>query len=223
MNGEGGEVMTDNKKFFSLMSDTTFKYLFKNPKTRFFFKDIIYFYTGIDINKFTLIDSELSTGNKYVSYRVDTLLVNEDSDLILNLELNRKNEEYTELRNRRYLHTLAGTSKDSSYTDKKIVVQLNLNGFSSTHGENIAKETFQLYDKENNIIIEDFIIHNVFLPKEKDLCYNESIRSKLQLFLCSSYEEMENFIKNKNVFFDTLYFFIIYSPLFLITFFSSSS
>ena len=190
----------EDLKFFSLMSDTTFKYLFKNPKTRFFFDKLIYYYTGLDISSFTLIDNELSSGNKYVSYRIDTLLVNKDKDIILNVELNREHEEYTELRNRRYLHTIAGTSKDSTYTDKRKVIQLNFNNFNSTYRKDISRETFQLHDIENDIIIDDFIIHNVFLSKERDICYNESIRSMIELFLCNSYEEMEIVVeKNKEL------------------------
>ena len=77
-------------KFYSLMMDTTFKYLFKNPKTRFFFKDIILYYTGIDVEDFELLDNELNSGNQYVNYRLDTILVNKDKNLILNIELNKE-------------------------------------------------------------------------------------------------------------------------------------
>ena len=169
----------ENSKFFSLMSDTTFKYLFKNPKTNFFFKDLIYYYTGLELDEFKLVDNELSSGNDKVSYRLDILLVNKKEDIFLNVELNRKDEEYTELRNRRYLHTLAGISKDSGYRDKKVVIQLNLNGCKTNNGRDISKETYQLHDIENDILIDDFIIHNVFMIKEIDLCYNKDIREKL--------------------------------------------
>ena len=182
-------------KFYSLMMDTTFKYLFKNPKTRFFFKDIILYYTGIDVEDFELLDNELNSGNQYVNYRLDTILVNKDKNLILNIELNKEHEEYTELRNRRYLHTLAGTSKDSTYQDKRRTIQLSLNGFFSTRNKYIARETYLLHDIENNIILDDFIIHNVFLLQEEKLCYTEFIKKKLELFLCNSYEEMRKVIK----------------------------
>ena len=180
-------------KFYSLMSDTTFKYLFKNPKTRFFFQDIILKYTGIDVRDFELLDNELNSGNQYVNYRVDSILVNKDKSIILNVELNRKHDEYTERRNRRYLHTLASTSKDSSYQDKRRVVQLNINGFLSNYDSNISTMNYCLHDIENDIKLDDFIIHHVFLLKE--ICYNKFMRKKLKLFLCNSYEEMKEVIK----------------------------
>ena len=96
--------MSKENKFFYLSNDTTFKYLFKNPRTRFFFKDIIEYYTHLDISKFHLMDNELSSGNRYVSYRLDSLLTNMDESIILSIELNRKYIDYVELRNRRDIY-----------------------------------------------------------------------------------------------------------------------
>ena len=188
--------MTDNKKFFSLMSDTTFKYLFKNPKTNFFFKDIIEYYTHLDISKFHLMDNELSSGNRYVSYRLDSLLTNDDESIILSIELNRKYIDYVELRNRRYLHTIAGASKNNKYTDKRKVIQLNLCCYLSKDREELSTEKFLLHDIENDIRIDDFIIYNVFIPKEIEICYNNSIKNKLKLFTCDSYEKMKEVVDN---------------------------
>ncbi|MBR2827844.1 MAG: hypothetical protein IKE70_01250, partial [Bacilli bacterium] len=197
MEKEGDYVSNQQEevKFYSLMSDTTFKYLFKNPKTRFFFQDIIFHYTGIDVEDFELLDNELNSGNQYVNYRVDIILANKDKSKILNVELNREHERYTELRNRRYLHTLAGTSKDSTYQDDRKVNQLNLNGYSCSRNKQLSRETYRLHDIENDIVLDDFIIHNIYLLEEQDLCYNESVRKKLKLFLCKSYEEMKEVIK----------------------------
>ena len=136
----------------------------KRRNTILFFDDFILYYTGIDIHEFELIDNEISSGNQLVSYRLDTLLVNKKKDFIINVELNRENEDYTELRNRRYLHTLAGSSKHSTYQDKRVVIQLNFNGFKSNNNKDISRETFQLHDVENDIILDDFIIHNFFIP-----------------------------------------------------------
>ena len=188
--GTGGDILENNNKFFSLARDITFKYLFMNNKTKFFFNDLIEYYTGLDISKFHFIQNELPKGTNYVNYRIDTLLTNDNDDIIINVEMNNSYHDYIELRNRRYLHTIAGASKDNTYQDKRTVIQLNFNSSTSRNGKDISKETYQLHDIENNIIIDDFIIHNVFIPKEKHLCYNGNISKKLKLFQCDSYEEM---------------------------------
>ena len=185
-----------DKKFFYLSSDTTFKYLFKNKDTKFFFKDIIEYYTHLDISKFHLIDNELSSGNNYVSYKLDILLTNEDESIILSIELNRKYKDYVELRNRRYLHSIAGASKNNKYTDKRKVIQLNLCCYLSKEREELSTEKFQLHDIENDIKIEDFIIYNVFIPKEIEMCYTDSIKNKLKLFTCDSYLKMKDVVDN---------------------------
>ena len=185
-----------DKKFFYLSSDSTFKYLFKNKDTKFFFKDIIEYYTHLDISKFHLIDNELSSGNNYVSYKLDILLTNEDESIILSIELNRKYKDYVELRNRRYLHSIAGASKNNKYTDKRKVIQLNLCCYLSKEREELSTEKFQLHDIENDIKIEDFIIYNVFIPKEIEMCYTDSIKNKLKLFTCDSYLKMKDVVDN---------------------------
>lgn len=185
-----------DKKFFYLSSDTTFKYLFKNKDTKFFFKDIIEYYTHLDISKFHLMDNELSSGNNYVSYKLDILLTNEDESIILSIELNRKYKDYVELRNRRYLHSIAGASKNNKYTDKRKVIQLNLCCYLSKEREELSTEKFQLHDIENDIKIEDFIIYNVFIPKEIEMCYTDSIKNKLKLFTCDSYLKMKDVVDN---------------------------
>ena len=182
--------MQENK-FYSLVSDTTFKYLFQNEETRPFFEELIKYYTGLDVSNFEFLSNELSSGNNYVSYRVDNLLSNEDKNIILNVEMNNEYKDYTDIRNRRYLHTIAGKSEDNKY-EKRVVIQLNFNNYLSKEDKNICSNTYLLTDNENNLVIEDFKIHNIYIPKEEELCYNEDIKRKLKLFLCKSYEEMRS-------------------------------
>ena len=152
----------DDKKFFYLSNDTVFKYLFKNNKTRSFYEEIIKYYTGIDISEFELFDNELNNGNKYVDYRLDSLLVNKDKSIIINIELNREQKDYVDIRNRRYLHTIAGKSNSiDDYKKERIVVQVNLNCYKCKEDENICNNTYILKDSENDLEIRDFKIHNV--------------------------------------------------------------
>ena len=186
----------EKTKFFSLANDTTFKYLFKNPKTRPFFEELIKYYIGLDISGFNFIDNELNSGNNYIDYRLDSVLINKEESIILNIEMNRNYKNYVDVRNRRYLHRIAGTSKDNKYNDKKVVIQLNFNCYESKEDENICTSTYMLKDEENDLTIEDFKIHNIYIPKEKEMCYNEDIKKKLKLFLCNNYKEMRKISEN---------------------------
>ena len=80
-------------KFYYLSNDTTFKYLFKNPKTRPFFERIIEFYTGVDVSSFTFLDNELNSGNTFVDYRLDSILTNKDKRVVIQLNCYKSNED----------------------------------------------------------------------------------------------------------------------------------
>jgi hypothetical protein len=122
---------------------------------------------------------------------MDIILANEDESILINVELNREYKSYTELRNRRYLHRIASNTLDNKHSDKRKVIQLNLNAYLSREKVDLSRETFLLHDIENDITIDDFIIHNIFIQKEIEVCYNESIKNKLKLFLCDTYEKMK--------------------------------
>ncbi|MBQ2640144.1 MAG: hypothetical protein IJF92_05255 [Bacilli bacterium] len=89
----------EKRKFYYLANDITFKYLFKNPKTRGFFEEIIKYYTDIDVSEFDFIDNEINSSNG-ITYRLDSILINKDKNIILNVELNREYKDYIPKRNR---------------------------------------------------------------------------------------------------------------------------
>ena len=60
-----------NLIFIVLVSDTTFKYLYKNEKTRVWFNNIIKDKFNLDLTNFKLIDNEVNTGNNLKDYRMD--------------------------------------------------------------------------------------------------------------------------------------------------------
>ena len=133
----------DNKKFFYLANDTTFKYLFKNEKTRGFFGEILEYYTRLNISDFVFIDN---------------VLINSDKSIIINVEMNREYKDYLSVRNRKYLHRLA------SNIDAK-VIQVNFNCYLNHEDIDISFNTYMLTDIENNLVEESFKIHNIYIPK----------------------------------------------------------
>ena len=48
----------EKKKFYSLLSDTTFKYLFKNEKVRPMLEKVIKYYTDVDLKGYEFIDND---------------------------------------------------------------------------------------------------------------------------------------------------------------------
>ena len=187
--------MTKENKFYYLSNDVTFKYLFKNPKTKVFFEEIIKYYTDIDVSNFEFFDNELTSGNEIGNYRLDSILVNKDKSIILNVEMNRKYSEYQKIRNRRYLHKIAGNVCNSENYNKEVeVIQLNFNCYYCKEDRDISSSTHMLRDIENNLVEEDFKIHNLYIPKIVKSCYNK-LENKLKLFLCDSYEKMRELVK----------------------------
>ena len=71
------------KKFISLLSDTTFKHFFKIEDYKEFFNTIIRPYTNMDISEFRLFDPEFNSGNKKRDYRLDIVLESDKVNLII--------------------------------------------------------------------------------------------------------------------------------------------
>lgn len=78
----------DERVFRVLCSDTTFKYLWKNERTREVLEDIILKTTDIDISGYELIDNELDLNLKTRLYVMDIVLKKDEK--IINIEMNQK-------------------------------------------------------------------------------------------------------------------------------------
>ena len=186
------------KKYISLLNDTTFKYLWKEDLTRAWLNKLIFYITNIDTKNFKLIDNELNSGNFNKDYRLDILLKKESSTI--NVEMNSIAEDYVLLKNHSYLYRIAGNQFNKGEKYKKYkVIQINFNNTFCTIDHNIGIATFEFQDKENNMIIEEIKDYEVYLPKYKDICYNNDNEKEmmLALFTATSYEEMRN-IANGN-------------------------
>ena len=61
---EKNKEKLEEDNFISLLSDTTFKYLYKNKETRNWLENIIREAFFLDITNYHLIDNESNTGNK---------------------------------------------------------------------------------------------------------------------------------------------------------------
>ena len=178
------------KKFISLLSDTTFKHFFKIEDYKEFFNTIIKPFINMDIKDFKLYDAELNSGNEKRDYHLDILLVSDLVDLVISIEMNQFPSEETKYKDRLYVYALLAKSLNSGEDiKKKKVIQINFNKEKHPY---VSKGSFYLMDKVTNREIKDFEIHEVYLENYKGIRYNGDNKEEayLSLFTANSYEEL---------------------------------
>ncbi len=178
------------KKFISLLSDTTFKHFFKIEDYKEFFNTIIKPIINMDIKEFRLYDAELNSGNEKRDYRLDILLVSDLVDIVISIEMNHFPSEETKYKDRLYVYSLLAKSLNSGEDiKKKKVIQINFNKEKHPY---VSKGSFYLMDKVTNREIKDFEIHEVYLENYKGIRYNGDNKEEayLSLFTANSYEKL---------------------------------
>lgn len=185
------------KRFISLLSDTTFKHLFKKEEYKEFFNVIVKSIIDMDISNFELYDAELNSGNEKRDYRLDLLLVNSDIDIIISIEMNRFPSEVTKFKNRLYVYTLLAKSLNSGEdVKKKYIIQINFNKEKHPY---VSKASYSVMDLDTHKEIKDFKIHEVYLENYKGIRYNGDNKEEmyLSLFTATSYEELREIAGNE--------------------------
>ena len=178
------------KRFISLLSDTTFKHFFKIEDYKEFFNTIIKPIINMDIKDFELYDAELNSGNEKRDYRLDILLVSNLVDIVISIEMNQFPSEETKYKDRLYVYSLLAKSLNSGEDiKKKKVIQINFNKEKHPY---VSKGSFYLMDKVTNREIKDFEIYEVYLENYKGIRYNGDNKEEayLSLFTATSYEEL---------------------------------
>ena len=190
--------MENTKRFISLCSDTTFKYLYKNEKTRKWLNTIIKEKFNLDLEGFKLRDNELNTGNIIKDYRMDLIL--EKDNTVVIIEMNQDYYDFLQVKNYSYLYRTAGnrflTGED--YTNKQTKLIL-FNNFKNKNDPMNKTGNYMLMDPNSNLVIEDIESYEIYLPNFKKVCYDKSeVDVNLQLFSATSYEEMKKLTTNPN-------------------------
>ena len=178
------------KKFISLLSDTTFKHFFKIEDYKEFFNTIIKPYTNMDISEFRLYDTEFNSGNEKRDYRLDILLESDKCDLIILIEMNQFPSNEIMYRNRLFVYTaLARSLNSGEKIKKKKVIQINFNKEKHPY---VSKASYSVMDINTHKEIKDFKIHDVYLENYKGIRYNGDNKEEayLSLFTANSYEEL---------------------------------
>ena len=186
------------KEFFTLLSDTTFKRMFKDEDSRFFFEKIIKYYFKIDLEGYELYDNEINSGGFARDYRLDVLL-KKDRDFII-VEMNKDVSERVLIKNRMYLYLIAsgGLEKGEDFVKMKTVL-INFNNSLYKTNHDAINVDYTLRNEKYNDVIDDIKIHNIYLESLKNVRYNGSNEEETfaAMMIASSYEEMRE-IANGN-------------------------
>lgn len=181
-----------DSKFVSLVSDTTFKYLWKNIRTNSWIREIVEAKTGLDLSDYCLSDNEMNTGSFVKDYRTDITLSNDKDSIII--EMNNDYYDSAEIKGRQYLFRKAGSSFDSGedFNEIRTTTLIMFNNYLKKGFEEQAIITSWFGAHELGIKYEDIEMFEIFLPIFNKVCYHRSnkINKRLRLFSCKSYEEM---------------------------------
>ena len=186
------------KEFFTLLSDTTFKRMFKDEDSRFFFEKIIKYYFKLDLEGYQLYDNEINSGNDARDYRLDVLL-KKDRDFII-VEMNKDASERVLIKNRMYLFLVAGGGLEKGEDFVKMKTALvNFNNSLYKIKPDAINIDYTLRNEKYNDVIDDIKIHNIYLESLKNVRYNGSNEEETfaAMMIASTYEEMRE-IANGN-------------------------
>ncbi len=188
--------LKEKVRFIKLCSDTTFKYLYKNPKLKPWFDEIILEKCGLDLSGFELVDNETNTGNQIKDYRMDLVLKKEDTIVII--EMNDSYYQHLRIKNYSYLYRIAGNRFETGENYHPMETKLILfNNYSYQKNSKVKEVHYLLMEPHLQDVIEDIESFEIYLPEFKDLCYdNNEIDIRLSLFQKESYEEMRKATKN---------------------------
>lgn len=150
----------------SLLSDTTFKYLFKNEDTREWLVNIIKEAFFLDISNYYLIDNESNTGNKVKDYRMDLKLSDGKNTVII--EMNQEYYDFLESKNHQYLYREAGSMYDTGekYSGKQTKL-LSFNNYRNKELPYLKLGNYVFEDPKTGLRIEDIESFHLYLPNYK--------------------------------------------------------
>lgn len=189
--------MNNNEpRFVSLVSDTTFKYLWKSERTNGWIREIIASKTNVDLSDYSLSDNEMNSGCNVKDYRTDITLSNKKDTIII--EMNNDYYDSAEIKGRQYLFRKAGNSFDSGekFTEVRTCTLIMFNNYLKKGFEEQAVINSWFGARELGIKYGDIEMFEIFLPIFTNMCYHRSnkIDKRLRLFSCESYEEMYKLI-----------------------------
>ena len=189
----------NNRIFLNLLSDTTFKYLFKSENGRKYLNKVLQIITGINIEDYILIDNEFNSGNTYRDYKTDILLFNKEKNIAINIEMNQFKNEYYVYRNYTYISRIISEMFNKGEKIKEYkVIQVNFNNFYNKDNKDISSLSFILRDKLYDIELDIVKVIEIYIPTYKGVCYNGKNEEEmyLSMYNANSYEELKDIVRD---------------------------
>ena len=194
--------MLKEKQIIPLTYDFMFKALFGNEKNIKILTQFLSDYFNIDYKylegKIKILNSELIKNNKKDKKKSVDVIIELNEKEIINLEMNA-NRNYPGLieRNTAYICKIFSEQfiTDDEYNKNKKCIQINFNNFSVTKNKR-KKVIYKLYDsKDKNLLTENLEIHHIDIDYINKMCYNETIKEKLNIWVkilkATNLEEIE--------------------------------
>ncbi|MCM1444713.1 MAG: hypothetical protein NC096_05405, partial [Candidatus Amulumruptor caecigallinarius] len=182
-----------------MISDTTFKYLYKNERTRYWLQEIIKEKTGIDLTNYILIDNEDNTGSRIKDYRFDLLFNNGENNEFVIIELNREYSKSVEIKGRQYLYRKAshGFDRGENYDNPPNIKLVMLNNYYNRTNKAIMNINYKLYNKDYELEYDDLEIHEIYLKPYHEMCYDKCSKIDKRLWLLGS-KDLQEIIEKKD-------------------------
>ena len=186
-------------KFIKLVSDTTFKYMWKKKVTREWFVEIIKDKTGIDLSNYYITDNEFNTGDILKDSRCDITLTDGINKVVI-VEMQNRYSVSAMIKGLLYLFKSTGTlfEEGDDYNSESTTTLIMFNNFYNKTDRNVPVVTheFKAVEIEHKY---DFVkSYEIYLPVYYKLGYNNlnMIDKRIFLFRCRSYKEMYDVIDN---------------------------
>jgi len=189
------------KRFISLASDTTIKYLYKNDIGKEWLNGIIKDLINIDLTGYQEIGNEFTGGNPDMkSMRLDFLLEKGSDVVIIEVQNSKQNSD----KNYFYLYRAAGYNLEANKTYTGTTTLICFNNFIPDN-EKIKKEhplvvSLEFGNSKYDYIKKMIKAYEIILPNLELIEYNtlSDTEKKLYLFLCETYHDMRNYVVDKN-------------------------
>lgn len=186
-------------RFIKLVSDTTFKYMWKKRKTKKWFVDIIKDKTDIDLNNYYIIDNEFNTGDILKDSWTDITLTDGINKVVI-VEMQNKYSSSAMIKALLYLFRSTGTlfEEGNDFNEEATTTLIMFNNFYNKKDRLTPLVTHEFKAVEIDHKYDFVKSFEIYLPVYYKLRYNNLSRvdKRLYLFRCKSYKEMHDVIDN---------------------------